>query len=896
MKSILLLLLLVAATMVHGHKGIGWENRIVQIEERADDNNDCVVSVYKSLEPGAEIANGGSLSHELLHERGEATVEAWVFIPPVPEVDKKGGVVYDDLFPVLSGRNAFGLGLTNVNQDGGTLSFYLSWIDADTWFAANKDIVERLDGTINVVREAAFVLRGQWTHVALTFKLHERVQAKKTGSLREVGGGERHVPLIFSRDDDADDDELDADVELLRQADVSLYVDGGLGGLVFEGKNLSAARASSNVTVDTTACPHADCSLSLWRFNETNYFEGFSSEVRVWRGARTLAELELLMFTQLDDAQRAGASLALYYPMSNCQGGDTAIGDASLGNAERHDAVEQGPFFRVDSTFPPIARVCASSCGAPEGRGSCASNGTCVCEHGWSGDECAAPMCATACGAPLHGYCAGGADGCRCFANRDGDRCQDIHIDGSGSQIEANARCERLVVDPGSSATVLGPLTVDNEADIGGTLSLPEPALFGDAVTTMRIDVGDTLRVRQSGALLAQSTSLFAGPLVGRFATYGSHGGLAFDAQCTDDPAATPCTVATYGNFSDPKLPGAAASPSAGALCPGGGVIELAARTAIIDGLVSVDGLCAGAAGSISIRLGEAERLAGTGLISASAGGAVASEQRDSQPPQFASGGRIAIFGHTVVEPSLRVLAYGREGAAPGTIYLWDAAGNSTLIVANPSSSAAIFSTSLPSGHYAPLSSLIVSYANLSSSSLDVTNCFVNYGHLSGSIHCESLDIVPVTTTTPSASTTTTTTPLASTTTTTPLQTTTTPSASTTTPLQTTTTPLQTTTTPLQTTTTPLQTTTTPSASTTTPLQLPTTSPVPHHHHHSSSLADWQVVLIIAGTVIVLFLLLGAALLFNRMRRRRRRRARRNFYQPLADDDMHHRSDSLASL
>ncbi|MBN2450843.1 MAG: hypothetical protein JXR77_10670, partial [Lentisphaeria bacterium] len=227
------------------------------------------------------------------------------------------------------------------------------------------------------------------------------------------------------------------------------------------------------------------------------------------------------------------------------------------------------------------------------------------------------------------------------------------------------------------------PIAASN-VDVLAGANLTHPETSPSREYRLELSIADTLTVDADSTISTDSRGYTRGYTVGNTATGGatgrsgaSHGGYGHpDSGATNE---------VYGNWMDPRFPGAGAPEYAGLGGEGGGVVRIAAAHAAIAGVIRCNGgdgadngwghaSGGGAGGSIRLDLGT---LAGTGIIEANGG---------SYGSGGAGGGRVAVYydDMSAFAPA-NVHAWGGlpdwGAGAPGTVYLKDRAGEGTLRV-----------------------------------------------------------------------------------------------------------------------------------------------------------------------------------------------------------------------
>jgi Protein tyrosine and serine/threonine kinase len=466
---------------------------------------------------------------------------------------------------------------------------------------------------------------------------------------------------------------------------------------------------------------------------------------------------------------------------------------------------------------------------------------------------------------------------CSCSVPWQGAQCDELVFSradqpADGPFVLANGtRARSMLIEPVAVVRLDGSVFVDGDVDILGLLVASKHMLASVAdwplgQAGVNIVCGGTVAIAMSGSVQADGL-IGVSPLADNasIAMSPSHAGYGYLTPCGDVPCALvaspggagggardelrPCTMAPYGDFLLPRLPGLAGYEAPAHLSNrGGSVVSIECGALVVAGRVSARGASYASGGSILIRSrgSVAAPKPWFGAIDASA--------------ENGSAGRIAIYSNNSLGEHMRanLLAWTSGGvpsdsckqvAAPGTVYVdrgfADAACSeppcSTLTVANLQAAATAVPTMIGSDALGAeqLGHLIVKNAAVfSTSPIVVGECVVdNAPGFDAQIHCNRL--VNKT-------------------------------AAPTTPMPSTTTPTPTTTTP-----------TSIGTTTTTPSSEPTTTP--HHgspsKKPSKSKPTSHLAWIIVGVVAAVLVVVALGVLFFLWRRRKQQRAKERGYQ-----------------
>ena len=253
-----------------------------------------------------------------------------------------------------------------------------------------------------------------------------------------------------------------------------------------------------------------------------------------------------------------------------------------------------------------------------------------------------------------------------------------------GNPADTVFEADRLVLDGPKvvAATVGGaPIHADGVSVLEGAV-LTHPVTTADQLYTLQMTVTNALKIDAASKIDVSARGYPQGRTSGNTRpsgatgeSGGSYGGLGVPYDGTANPV--------YGDFRDPREPGAGggSSYSSGA---GGGLVRITAGSVQVDGAIVANGGTVagyngggGSGGGIWLKVGT---LSGIGLVAASGG--------DSSYQGGGGGGRVAIY-YTALsgfDTESRVQAHGGVGGGAGsvgTIYLRPDAGLEELRLAN---------------------------------------------------------------------------------------------------------------------------------------------------------------------------------------------------------------------
>ena len=255
-----------------------------------------------------------------------------------------------------------------------------------------------------------------------------------------------------------------------------------------------------------------------------------------------------------------------------------------------------------------------------------------------------------------------------------------------GGPADTVFEADRLVLDGPKvvAATAAGaPIHADAVSVLEGA-ALTHPVTTADQLYTLQMTVTNALKIDAASKIDVSARGYPQGRTTGNTRptgatgeSGGSYGGLGVSYDGTANPV--------YGDFRDPREPGAGggSSYSSGA---GGGLIRITAGSVQVEGAILANGGTVagyngggGSGGGILLKVGT---LSGSGLVAASGG--------DSSYQGGGGGGRVAIY-YTALsgfDAVSRAQAHGGVGGgagAVGTVYLRPDAGPEELRLANHS-------------------------------------------------------------------------------------------------------------------------------------------------------------------------------------------------------------------
>ena len=263
--------------------------------------------------------------------------------------------------------------------------------------------------------------------------------------------------------------------------------------------------------------------------------------------------------------------------------------------------------------------------------------------------------------------------------------------------VSAGAANEDLSID-GTTVVLDGAHTFANISIRNGGI-LTHSAATATSESTLRLTVTGTLTVDATSSIDASARGYLGGRTVGNVTagrasgrSGGSHGGRGFPWEGVPNQ--------TYGDFRDPRGPGAGAAIDKVGGGSGGGVVRIRAATLVLEGSIRADGGDGpgggggGSGGSISI---EVDSLQGSGSISANGGKGGIECYYGCRVGGGGGGGRVALYYSASNGFDLtRVSATGGDNGdgdagpgAAGTVYVKHGGHAGELRIASPAADVA---------------------------------------------------------------------------------------------------------------------------------------------------------------------------------------------------------------